>query len=240
MGLFSRIWNIIMGIFFEGVEKAEVQHANVVYDQAIRAKIERFHKLRDAVGGLEANRIKLESRLGSLKRTLDEVNADLQAAIETNNETLGPILLQKKQELESQIPGLEKELADSVADVSEQMSNLTMAQADIDNLRREKEKALAQAQTDMLRKELEDEISRLSVDSSEIAALDNVRQRLEKLHGEAQVAKKLGETDVNRQLAKLRTESRQVNSKTDFKKLVEMSKAQAGAGKVEKTLGPKE
>ena len=25
MGLFKRIWNVIMGIFFEGVEKAEVQ-----------------------------------------------------------------------------------------------------------------------------------------------------------------------------------------------------------------------
>lgn len=240
MGLFKRIWNIIMGIFFEGVEKAEVAHAGVVYDQAIRAKIERFHRLRDAVGGLEANRIRMETRLNNLKRTLGEVNSDLQAAIDSNNETLGPILLQKKQELESQIPPLEQELNTAVADVNEHMQNLTMAQADIEALRRDKEKALATAETDMLRKEIEDEIAHLSVDSSEMAALDNVRQRLEKLHGEAQVAKRLGETDVNRQLQKLRSESKVVNSKSDFKKLVEMSKAQAGAGKVEKTLGPKE
>lgn len=240
MGLFTRIWNIIKGILFEGVEKAEVRHAGVVYDQAIRAKIERFHRLRDAVGGLEANRIKMESRLNSLKRTLEEVNADLQAAIETANETLGPILLQKKQELEAQIPPLEQDLGKSVAEVNEHMQNLTMAQADIQTLRHEKEKALARAESDMLRKELEDEIAQLSVASSEMAALDNVRQRLEKLHGEAQVAKRLGETDVNRQLQKLRSESRATNATADFKKLVEMSRAQAGAGKVEKTLGPKE
>jgi phage shock protein A len=135
---------------------------------------------------------------------------------------------------------LELELQQAVTDVNEQMQNLTMAQADIETLRREKEKSLAQAETDMLRKEIEDEIAHLSVDTSEMAALDNVRQRLEKLHGEAQVAKRLGETDVNRQLQKLRAESRVTNAKTDFKKLVEMSKAQAGAGKVEKTLGPKE
>ncbi len=238
MGLLSRIWNILRGMLFEEVEKAEVKNAAVVYDQAIRAKIERFHRLRDAVGGLEANRIRMESRLNELKRLLDEVNKDLQTAIQTENETLGPILLQKKQELESQIPPLEKELDQAVREVNDHMQNLTMAQADIDALRREKEKSLAHAETDLLRKEIEDEIARLSVDSSEMAALDNVRQRLEKLHGEAQVAQRLGETDVNRQLQKLRAESRSENSKTDFKKLVELSKAQAAAGKPEKTLGP--
>jgi phage shock protein A len=238
MGLLSRIWNIIRGILFEEVEKAEVKNAAVVYEQAIRTKIERFHRLRDAVGGLEANRIRMESRLNDLKRTLEEVNQDLQSAIQNNNETLGPILLQKKQELESQIPPLEKELDQAVKELNDHMQNLTMAQADIEALRREKEKSLAHAETDLLRKEIEDEIARLSVDSSEMAALDNVRQRLEKLHGEAQVAQKLGETDVNRQLQKLRSESRVQNSKADFKKLVELSKTQASAAKPEKTLGP--
>jgi len=240
MGLLSRIWNIIRGLLFEGVEKAEVKNAGVVFDQAIRAKIERYHRLRDAVGGLEANRIRMETRLNDLKRTHEEVDMDLKAAIAGENETLGPILLQKNQELEAQIPPLERELEQAVVEVREHMQNLTMAQADIQKLRQDKEKALATAETDILRKEIEDEIAHLSVDSSEMAALDNVRTRLEKLHGEAQVAKKLGETDVNRQLQTLRAESRVVNAKSDFKKLVEMSKAQAAAGKAEKTLGPKE
>ncbi len=240
MGLFSRIWNIIKGILFEGVEKAEVKNAGVVFDQAIRAKIDRYHRLRDAVGGLEANRIRMETRLNELKRTLEEVESDLRAAIANENETLGPILLQKKQELETQIPPLERELEQAVAELKDHMQNLTMAQADIQRLRQEKERALATAETDLLRKEIEDEIAHLSVDSSEMAALDNVRQRLDKLHGEAQVAKKLGETDINRQLQSLRAESRATNAKSDFKKLVEMSKAQAAGGKVEKTLGPKE
>jgi len=231
-----RFWNLVTGIFVERVGEAEVKHAGAVYDQAISVKIERFQKLRRAVGGLEANRMQLEARLNRLRNDITQVNADLQAAIAQNNERLGPMLLEKKTALEGQIPQLEEDLKRAEQEVNEYMEQLREAQNDIQKTREEKEHALAQAASDVLRKQYQDEIARLSTDAPELEALDNVRQGLAKLHGEAQVAKKLGDADINTELEKMRRQAAVSTAKAQFAELVKQ--AQAKASSTQKTIGP--
>ncbi len=231
-----RFWNLVTGIFVERVGEAEVKHAGAVYEQAIAVKIERFQKLRKAVGGLESNRMQLEARLNRIRNDITQVNADLQAAIAQNNERLGPLLLEKKVTLEGQIPPLEEDLKRSEQEVNEYMEQLREAQNDVQKTREEKERSLAQAASDVLRRQYQDEIARLSTDAPELEALDNVRQGLAKLHGEAQVAKKLGDADVNAELAKLRHQAATSTAKTQFAELVKQ--AQAKSSSAQKTIGP--
>jgi phage shock protein A len=231
-----RVWNLISGIFVERVGEEEVKHAGAIYDRAIMAKIDRFQKLRKAVGGLEANRAQLETRINRLKTDTNQVNADLQAAIAQNNERLGPILLEKKASLEGQVPQLEEDLKRAEQEVNEYLDQLREAQNDVQKTREDKERSLAQAASDVLRRQYQDEISRLSTDAPELEALDSVRQSLEKLHGEAQVAKKLGDTDINTELNKLRRQASTSTAKSQFTELVKQ--AQAKSPSTQKTIGP--
>ena len=228
MGLFSRIWNLVRGVLYTNVKQMEVEHAEVVYDTAIEKKMESFHQLRRAVGTLVARREKLTAELETARRESKQVNADLEGAIATNNTQLGPILLQKKEQLEDQIERLKADLAQSAKEVEDYKGLLVEMQGSIGALKVEKERMLAQAAIDKERIRIENEIAGLSVEP-ELAALDNVREGLSALHGEATVSKELGETDLDRQLSRLRREAAPATAKSRFAELVKQTQAGATA-----------
>lgn len=219
MGLFGRIWNLFRAILFKNVKEMEVEHAEAVYDSAIEKKVESFHQLKQSVGALVARREKLSLDLETAKRDYKQVRADLEAAVATNNTQLGPILLQKKEQLEDEIERFKTDLEQSVKEVGDYKGLLIEMQGSINDLKVERERALAQATSDRERVRIENEIAGLSVEP-ELAALDNVREGLSKLHGEAVVSKELGETDLDRQLSRLRQEAAPATAKARFAELV--------------------
>jgi phage shock protein A len=248
MGLWRRIINLIKAILYKNVKELEVEHAEAVYDAAIQKKIENFHQLKRAVGALVARREKLAVELEQNQREYKQVKQDLEAAIATNDTKLGPILLQKKEQLEDAIEKFKADLEQARTEVEEYKVALTEMQGSIQSLKAEKERILAQAASDKERIRIENELAGLSVEP-ELAALDNVREGLAKLRGEATISKELGETDVDRQLAKLRRAGAPVAAKARFAELVKQSQAgQAGKEtstaaaqeEVKKTLGSQE
>ncbi len=243
MGLWSRVWNLFRGILFKNVKEMEVEHAEVVYDSAIEKKMESFHQLKRAVGALVARRERLALDLETAKRNYKQVRSDLEGAIATNNTQLGPILLQKKEQLEDEIDRLKADLEQSVKEVEDYKSLLIEMQGGIHTLKVEKERALARAASDKERVRIENEIAGLSVEP-ELAALDNVREGLSRLHGEATVSKELGETDLDRQLGRLRREASPAAAKAKFAEMVKQTQGTPAqdtgtraAQQQEKTLG---
>ncbi|MSS70268.1 MAG: hypothetical protein EXS64_02140 [Candidatus Latescibacteria bacterium] len=243
MGLWSRVWNLFRGILFKNVKEMEVEHAEVVYDSAIEKKMESFHQLKRAVGALVARRERLALDLETAKRNHKQVRSDLEGAIATNNTQLGPILLQKKEQLEDEIDRLKADLEQSVKEVEDYKSLLIEMQGGIHTLKVEKERALARAASDKERVRIENEIAGLSVEP-ELAALDNVREGLSRLHGEATVSKELGETDLDRQLGRLRREASPAAAKAKFAEMVKQTQGTPAqdtgtraAQQQEKTLG---
>ncbi|MBI4531262.1 MAG: PspA/IM30 family protein [Candidatus Latescibacteria bacterium] len=222
MGLWSRVWNLFRAILFQNVKEMEVEHAEAVYDSAIEKKVESFHQLKHAVGALVARREKLALELETSKRDYKQVRNDLEGAIATNNTQLGPILLQKKEQLEDGIERLKTDLEQSVKEVEDYKGLLIEMQGSITTLKVERERALARAASDKERIRIENEIAGLSVEP-ELAALDNVREGLSKLHGEAVVSKELGETDLDRQLSRLRREAAPTTAKAKFAELVKQT-----------------
>lgn len=224
MGLWSRFWNLCRGILFKNVKEMEVEHAEVVYDSAIEKKVESFHQLKKAVGALVARRERLAVELETAKREYRQIRSDLEGAIATNNAQLGPILIQKKEQLEEAIERLKGDLGQSAKEVEDYKGLLVEMQGSINTLKVERERMLAQATSDKERIRIESEIAGLSVEP-ELAALDNVREGLAALHGEAVVSKELGETDLDRQLARLRREAAPTTAKARFAELVKQTQA---------------
>jgi phage shock protein A len=235
MGLWSRIWNLFRAILFKNVKEMEVEHAEAVYDSAIEKKVESFHQLKRAVGALVSRREKLALELETSKREYKQVRNDFQGAITTNNTQLGPILLQKKEQLEDEIDRLKTDLEQSVKEVEDYKGLLIEMQGSINNLKVERERALARTASDRERIRIENEIAGLSVEP-ELAALDNVREGLSKLHGEAVVSKELGETDLDRQLSRLRREAAPTTAKARFAELVKQTQTgQAASASAQET-----
>lgn len=223
MGLFSRMWNLFRAILFKNVKEMEVEHAEAIYDSAIEKKVESFHQLKHSVGALVSRRERLALDLETAKRNYKQVRNDLEGAIATNNTQLGPILLQKKEQLEDEIERLKADLEQSVKEVEDYKGLLIEMQGSINTLKVERERALARAVSDKERIRIENEIAGLSVEP-ELAALDNVREGLSKLHGEAVVSKELGETDLDRQLSRLRREAAPTTAKAKFAELVKQTR----------------
>lgn len=222
MGLWSRVWNLFRAILFKNVKEMEVEHAEEVYDSAIEKKTESFHQLKNAVGALVARREKLTLELETGRRDLRQVRSDLEGAVATNNDRLGPILLQKKEQLEGEIERLKTDLEQSAKEVEDYKGLLIEMQGSIKELKVERERALARATSDRERIRIENEIAGLSVEP-ELAALDNVREGLASLHGEAIVSKELGETDLDRQISRLRRDAAPTTAKAKFAELVKQS-----------------
>jgi phage shock protein A len=229
MGLLSRVWNLFRAILFKNVKEMEVEHAEAVYDSAIDKKVESFHQLKRAVGALVARRERLAVELETAKRNYKQVRSDLEGAVATNNTQLGPILLQKKEQLEDEIDRLKADLEQSVKEVEDYKSLMIEMQGSIQTLKAEKERALARAASDRERIRIENEIAGLSVEP-ELAALDNVREGLSKLHGEATISKELGETDLDRQLGRLRREASPAAAKAKFAELVKQTQGTSSQG----------
>jgi phage shock protein A len=249
MGLLSRVWSLFRGMLFKNVKEMEVEHAEVIYDSAIEKKVESFHQLKKAVGALVTRRERLAADLETARRSHKQARSDLEGAIATNNAQIGPILIQKKEQLEEEIERLKGELGQSAKEVEEYKGLLIEMQGAITNLKVERERMLAQAASDKERIRIEDEIAGLSIEP-ELAALDNVREGLAALHGEAVVSKELGETDLDRQLVRLRREAAPTTAKARFAELVKQTqagktstpapetKSQAGQQQeIQKTLG---
>ncbi|MBI2876804.1 MAG: hypothetical protein HYY20_07975 [Candidatus Tectomicrobia bacterium] len=224
MGLWGRFWNVMKGILFKNVKHMEIEHAEAVYDSAIEKKIERFHQLKRSVGALVARREKLALDLETARRNLKQVRGDLEGAIATNNTQLGPLLLQRQEQVEEEIDRLKAEFEQSTREVEEYKGLLIEMEGSIKVLKMEKERSLAQAASNKERIRIENEIAGLSVEP-ELAALDNVREGLSKLHGEAVVSRELGETDLDRQLARLQREAAPTTAKSKFAELVKRSQA---------------
>lgn len=224
MGLWSRAWNLFRAILFKNVKEMEVEHAEAVYESAIEKKVESFHQLKRSVGALVARRERLAMELETAKRNYKQTRSDLEGAVASNNIQLGPILLQKREQLEDEIDRLKADLEQSVKEVEDYKGLMIEMQGSINTLKAEKERALARATSDRERIRIENEIAGLSVEP-ELAALDNVREGLSKLHGEAVVSRELGETDVDRQLARLRRDAAPAAAKAKFADLVKQTRA---------------
>lgn len=203
MSVFSRMWNLVAGFFNREVSNIESKNPEIVYDQAIDSAIKKQALATKAVAGIIANRQRTEDQLKKAQAEKAQIESDLEAAMATDNEELGAILIQRLEQADQNINSLSNELDHLSAQAEDSKASLMQFRDEINRLKKERDINVARHHTAKAQLQMQEQLNGLSVDD-EIKALTGVRESIEKSVAQVQLNKEMEGTDVERQLANLR------------------------------------
>ncbi|ACY17572.1 PspA/IM30 family protein [Haliangium ochraceum] len=229
-GFWNRMSNLWRGFVSIWVADVEKKHPEIAYENAINSMVEKYVKLKQATAAIIRRRDDVAARLKSRSKELQQIDADLQTAVATNQEDLGMVLIQKKESLVAEISELKGELEGSVRDADSAKASLMQVQSEIQKLKAEKENMMAKMASAQVKVRIQEQLEGLSVDA-EVKALDNVRGHIKETIAEANLGEELAESDIDARLRKLRNASGDVTAKSEWEKL-----KQAAAANAQKTM----
>src|SRR5882672_7458194 len=109
-GFFRRLTNLWKGFVSLWISDIEKEHPEIAYENAINSMIEKYSKLKKATAAIIRRREEVSERLAAQSKELAQVTADLNVAIDTNQDDLATVLIQKKNVLEKEITDLKADL----------------------------------------------------------------------------------------------------------------------------------
>jgi phage shock protein A len=230
VGFFSRLANLWRGFISLWISDVEKNHPEIAYENAINSMIEKYTQLKKATAAIIRRREELEQRLGEKSRELAQIEADLSTAVETNQQDLGMVLIQKQKSLSEEVATLKTDLATAQTDAESAKASLVQVQAEIKKLKAEKDAQLAKMASAQARMRVQEQLEGLSVDA-EVKALDNVREHIKDVVAQANLGKELGETDLDGRLKQLRQQTGDVTAKSDWERLRSAQAAKQGQAK---------
>src|SRR4051812_18763549 len=231
-GFFKRLSNLWKGFVSLWISDIEKEHPEIAYENAINSMIEKYSLLKKATAAIIRRREELSERLTSQTKELAQVSADLSVAVETNQDDLAIVLLQKKNMLEKDVADLKGDLDSASKDADSAKSSLISVQTEIKKLKAERDTMLAKMASAQARLRINEQLDGLSVDA-EVKALDNVREHIKNTIAQANLGAELKSTDLDERLKSLRTQSGDVTAK---QQLAELKAAAAAKKAAQKTM----
>jgi phage shock protein A len=228
MGLISRIrnlWRGFLSLWISGIEK---EHPEIAYENAINSMVGKYAKLKSATAAIIRRREDLDERFKHDTAELQQTEAELNTAVETNQDDLAVVLIQKKNQLISQIAELKADLESATGDADSAKSSLLSVQGEIRKLKAERDSMLAKMQSAQARMRIQEQLDGLSVDD-EVRALDNVRTHIRNTIAEANLGKELSDTSLDARLSNLRNQVGDVQAKQELAELKARKAAQQAA-----------
>src|SRR5262245_39754080 len=116
MSVFSRLGNLWKGFVSLWVSDVERKHPEIAYENAINSLTEKYSGLKRATAAIIRRREELEQRHATHTKELAQTSQDLNTAVETNQDDLALILIQKKAELEAVVAEVEAEMQTAVGE----------------------------------------------------------------------------------------------------------------------------
>lgn len=230
MSVFSRLANLWTGFINLWISDVEKEHPEIAYENAINGMVEKYTALKKATAAIIRRREEVTEQLTVAQKDLAHVESDLAAAMETNQDDLAVVLIQKKNTLEAQVNELRGDMDVAIKDADSAKSSLMSVQSEIKKLKAEKETMLAKMHSAQARMRIQDQLEGLSVDA-EVKALDNVRTHIKTQIAQANLNKELGETDLDGRLKALRQTSGDVTARQQLAELKAARAAKQAAGK---------
>ncbi len=232
VSFFSRLSNLWKGFVSLWISDLEKEHPEIAYENAINSMIEKYSQLKRATAAIIRRREEISERLASQSKELAQIVADLNTAIETNQDDLGVVLVQKKNALEKEVAEMKADLDGASKDADSAKSSLIGVQAEIKKLRAEKDNMLAKMASAQARIRISEQLDGLSVDA-EVRALDNVREHIKNTIAQANLNTELKSADLDQRLTSLRQQSGEVTAK---QQLAELKAAAAARKASQKTM----
>src|SRR5437763_3043199 len=110
MGLFSRLANVWKGFLSIWISDIEKEHPEIAYENAINSMIEKYAKLKSATAAIIRRREELDDRYKKATAEAQQTEAELNTAVETNQDDLAVVLIQKKNQLNVDIAEMKTDL----------------------------------------------------------------------------------------------------------------------------------
>ncbi len=217
-GFFGRLANLWRGFVSLWISDVERNNPEIAYENAINSMIEKYSGLKRATASIIRRREELEQRHGTQSKELAQVTLDLNVAVETNQDDLALVLIQKKNQLEAEVNDLETEMNASMKDADTAKASLMQIQGEIRKLKAEKDAMIAKLQSAQARIRIQEQLEGLSVDN-EVKALDNVREHIKTTVAQANLEKEIAESSLDQRLRALRAQSGEVSARQQLEQL---------------------
>jgi len=221
----ANLWRGFLSLWISDIEK---EHPEIAYENAINSMVEKYSKLKHATAAIIRRREELDERFKRANAELQQTEAELDTAVSTNQDDLAVILIQKKNELMTEVAELKAEMDSARADADSAKSSLLSVQSEIRKLQSERDSMLAKMQSAQARIKVQEQLDGLSVDA-EVKALDNVRQHIKTTIAEANLGKELSESSLDSRLAALRAQTGDVTARQQLAELKAKKAAQQNA-----------
>ena len=203
MRVFARLYNLVRGSLTAWVRGREHRNPGAVYESAIAERREQYATLRAAAAGILYLRSKLTTQLAETSRELARVRAQLDLAVDRDEDDVALALIGRRDALDAEEQRLTAELAELTAEADAAKENLIAFSGDIARLRDEKVRMLARLANAKARLRFQETLAGLAPDA-DIRALEAVREHIERLVEETKINRDLGDTELERKLGKIR------------------------------------
>ena len=226
MGVFSRLGNLWRGFLSIWISDVEKQHPEIAYENAINSMVEKYTRLKTATAAIIRRREDVSARVQQATKDLAQTEAELGAALETNQDDLALVLIQKKNQLSADLGEMKTELDSAQADADSAKNSLIGVQSEIRKLKAERDSMLAKMQSAQARIRIQQQLDGLSVEA-DVKALENVREHIKTTIAEANLGSELAGTSLDARLSALRNQVGDVQAR---QQLAELKAKKAAAG----------
>jgi phage shock protein A len=234
VGFFARLGNLWKGFLSLWISDVEKGHPEIAYENAINSMIEKYTRLKAATAAIIRRREDVSERFQQANKDLAQTDAELGVALDTNQDDVAVVLLQKKNQLTADIADMRSELDTAQKDADSAKSSLISVQAEIRKLKAERDSMLAKMQSAQARIRVQEQLEGLSLDA-EVKALDGVREHIKNTIAQANLGKELSESSLDAKLQAVRAQVGEVQAKQQLEEL-KAKRAAAKAAQGQKTL----
>jgi phage shock protein A len=224
-GMLSRLGNLWRGFLRLWISDVEKEHPEIAYENAIDSMIDKYSRLKSATAAIIRRREETGERFKQATAELAQTEAELDTAVDTGQDDLALILIQKKNQLATEVAEMRVEMESAQKDADSAKQSLLGVQSQIRKLQAEKDSMLAKMQSSQARIKVQEQLDGLSVDA-EVKALDNVRQHIKNTIAEANLGKELSESSLDSRLAALRSQVGDVQARNQLAELKNRKAAQ--------------
>jgi phage shock protein A len=225
MGVISRLANLWKGFLSLWISDIEKDHPEIAYENAINSMVAKYAKLKGATAAIIRRREELDERYKKATADLAQTEAELNTAVETNQDDLAVVLIQKKNQLTADVNEIKADMETAHTDADSAKSSLLSVQSEIRKLKAERDTMLAKMQSAQARINIQEQLDGLSVDD-EVRALDTVRAHIKNTIAEANLGKELADSSLDARLAGLKNQVGDVQARQELAALKARKAAQ--------------
>ena len=234
IGFFRRLGNLWRGFLSIWISNVEKEHPEIAYENAINGMVEKYSKLKSATAAIIRRREDIDERMKKATKDLAQTELELNAAVETSQDDLAVVLIQRKNGLAAEVTELTGDLGTASTDADSAKTSLLTVQTEIRKLKAERDVMLARMQSAQARLKIQEQLDGLSVDA-DVKALDNVREHIKNTIAEANLGAELAGSSLDARLAALKVQAGDVQARQQLAEL-KAKKAAQQAAQPQKTM----